>query len=133
MTRALGDAFDWLRYAEEDLEAARAIRSAPAVVPRHPAWLAQQAAEKAIKAVLVADDLPFPKTHDLERLAALLPDPAVLAGCDADLAGLTEFAVGSRYPGDLPDAVSPDEAGRAVDDAGQIVAAVRASLDARAS
>ena len=133
MTRVLEDAFDWLRYAEEDLSAAHAMRSAPAVVPRHPAWLAQQAAEKAIKAVLVADNLPFPKTHDLERLATLLPDPSVLAQCNADLASLTEFAVGSRYPGDLPDTVLPGEATRAVDDAGRIVSAVRASLEARRS
>ena len=133
MTRVLEDAFDWLRYAEEDLSAAHAMRSAPAVVPRHPAWLAQQAAEKAIKAVLVADNLPFPKTHDLERLATLLPDPSVLAQCNADLASLTEFAVGSHYPGDLPDTVLPGEATRAVDDAGRIVSAVRASLEARRS
>ena len=133
MTRVLEDAFDWLRYAEEDLSAAHAMRSAPAVVPRRPAWLAQQAAEKAIKAVLVADNLPFPKTHDLERLATLLPDPSVLAQCNADLASLTEFAVGSRYPGDLPDTVLPGEATRAVDDAGRIVSAVRASLEARRS
>ena len=132
MTRALGDALDWLRYAEEDLSAAQAMQSAPTVVPRHPAWLAQQAAEKAIKAVLVADDRPFPKTHDLERLAVLLPAPSVLAECDVDLANLTEFAVGSRYPGDLPDTVRPDEAARAVDDAKQVVAAVRVFLRARA-
>lgn len=102
-------------------------------VSRHPAWLAQQAAEKAIKAVLVADGIPFPKTHDLDRLAALLSDALVLSSCDVDLAHLTEYAVGSRYPGDLPDDVSAEDAAAAVDDAHQVVRAVQAAVQAKAS
>lgn len=36
----------WLRYAEEDLQEAERLVSLPHMVPRHPAWLTQQAAEK---------------------------------------------------------------------------------------
>ena len=129
MTAELADARVWLRYAEEDLAAARALLMAPAVVPRHPAWLAQQAAEKAIKAALVAEGRSFPKTHDLERLARLLLDPPALAACEADLPSLTEYAVGSRYPGDLPDDVSAEDARTAVDDAGKVVRAVRERIE----
>jgi HEPN domain-containing protein len=68
MTEALEDALVWQRYAREDLHTAHMLIEQPEVVPRHPAWLAQQAAEKTLKAVLVAEQIPFPWTwtHDLE-------------------------------------------------------------------
>ncbi|MGH8910447.1 MAG: HEPN domain-containing protein [Egibacteraceae bacterium] len=47
-----------------------------------PAWgtcfHAQQAAEKAIKALLVRADLDPPKTHNLVTLRGLLAEPSVL-------------------------------------------------------
>ena len=132
MTSDLTDALVWLRYAREDLAAAQALLGT-SVVPRHPAWLAQQAAEKAMKALLVADALPFPKTHDLERLSQLLPDPSIVQRTKTDLANLTEYAVGSRYPGDFPDNVTAADAATAVEDAGRIVDAVGAALEPRAT
>ena len=56
----------WLRYAQEDLLAAEAMLAATRARPRHVCWLAQQAAEKAIKAVLVFLQIDFPRTHDLD-------------------------------------------------------------------
>ncbi|MEM0963162.1 MAG: HEPN domain-containing protein [Bacteroidota bacterium] len=132
MTTDRDDALGWLRYAAEDLAAARAMLDVSSVVARHPAWLAQQAAEKAIKALLVAAGRPFPKTHDLDRLARLLPDPSAVLTLDADLSALTEYAVGSRYPGDLPDSVAPEEARHAVEDAARVLSAAQRSLDADA-
>ena len=64
----------WLRFAAEDLEAAEALRSAPGVAARHVATLAQQSAEKAVKAGLVLLDVDPPRTHNLELLVDLLPD-----------------------------------------------------------
>lgn len=130
MTADLTDALVWLRYAREDLAAAQALLST-SVVPRHPAWLAQQSAEKAMKALLVADALPFPKTHDLERLSQLLPNPLIVQRTQADLANLTEYAVGSRYPGDFPDDVTAADAATATEDVGRIVDAVEAALKSR--
>jgi HEPN domain-containing protein len=69
---------------------------------------AQQAAEKAIKAVLVAADVDFPRTHDLERLLALLPRGTRLQAAELDLAGLSGWSVAGRYPGNLPDATFED-------------------------
>ena len=128
MRQNLTDALVWLRYAQEDLAAAVALAGDESVVPRHPAWLAQQAAEKAIKAALVAAGRPFPRTHDLDRLVRLLADPSVVLATGADLSDLTEYAVESRYPGDLLDEVLVQDAARAVDDAGKIIAAVGAAL-----
>ena len=44
------------------------------VVPRHICWLAQQSAEKALKAILVFLALDFPRRHDLDALRNLVPD-----------------------------------------------------------
>ncbi len=61
---------------------------------------AQQAAEKAIKGVLLSWKIDFPLTHDLEQLLELaersgipLPEAVQAAG------GLTPYAVETRYPG----------------------------------
>ncbi|WP_084696079.1 HEPN domain-containing protein [Salisaeta longa] len=63
----------WQRFAWEDLrEAERQVQRA-GTVPRHPAWLAQQAAEKALKAALIFLQIEFPFTHNLESLHALIP------------------------------------------------------------
>ena len=43
----------WLHYATEDLVEAKAMVQRPQYVPRHACFFAQQAAEKALKAVLV--------------------------------------------------------------------------------
>ena len=64
----------WLRYAEEDFSAARRMNEQGSFAPRQSCFQAQQAAEKAIKAVLVFLQTEFPFTHDLDRLRALLPD-----------------------------------------------------------
>ena len=42
----------WLRTAIGDLAAARALLAVTAVAPRQAAYLAQQAAEKALKATI---------------------------------------------------------------------------------
>ena len=43
----------WLRYAQEDLIGAESLIGQRTIASRHVCWLAQQAAEKALKAVLV--------------------------------------------------------------------------------
>ena len=50
----LVEARRWLRFAEEDLVAAEQTLADDGSVPRHACWLAQQAAEKAIKAALIS-------------------------------------------------------------------------------
>jgi HEPN domain-containing protein len=96
------------RYAREDLEAAEAIVSQVYAAPRHACWLAQQAAEKALKAILVCLQVEFPRTHDLDRLVHLIPDGWQVPREHPDLADLTEWAVEARYPGDWPEATETD-------------------------
>lgn len=63
-------------------------------------FLAQQSVEKYLKALLCEESVPFPKTHDLNALSALLPrhlDCPESFG--ATNARLDRYAVEFRYPG----------------------------------
>lgn len=80
----------WLRYARENLEAAETLLAQHAVVPRHICWLAQQATEKAIKAVLVFLAIDFPWRHDLDALRNLIPTGWRVKDAHPDLTELTE-------------------------------------------
>ena len=98
MTR--GDAEDWLAHAAADLRYARLGQAEAGDLAALIAFHAQQAVEKALKAVLVHRAADFPKTHDLERLVELIQDAGVEwpAQLDAVLS-LVPFATQARYPG----------------------------------
>jgi len=107
-TEHLAETRRWLRYALEDLVAAEAMLEQSDIAPRHVCWLAQQSAEKAIKAVLVFLQIDFPKSHDLDALRNLTPEGWQFKVAFSDLANLTEWAVEARYPGDWPEVVKED-------------------------
>ena len=98
----------WLKFAAEDLKAAKSFLSKDELMPRHSCWLAQQSAEKSLKAVLCHENIRIPKTHDLEFLLTLVPDNWNLKNLNLDLAVLSEWAVEARYPGDWDDASETD-------------------------
>jgi HEPN domain-containing protein len=106
----------WVRFAREDLQAAEKLLTEATVVPRHVCWLAQQAAEKALKAALTSQEIDFPFRHDLDALRNLLPEGWEVKRQHADLAELTEWAVEARYPGDWP-AATVEDAKRAAEQA----------------
>ncbi len=95
-----GSPADWLRYANSDLELARIVRP-DEVLFEGLCFHAQQAAEKALKAVLIAKDVPPPKTHNIRTLLDLLPQEIVVPQEIEDAASLSDYAVTSRYPGDF--------------------------------
>lgn len=59
----LQEARRWLVYARDDLAAAEVLAGDPDVSPRQACWLAQQAAEKALKAALCFLQSDFGKTQ----------------------------------------------------------------------
>jgi HEPN domain-containing protein len=123
-TQQLPDASRWILFAEADLRAAQLLSRDSDVAGRIACFHAQQAAEKALKALLVANNIAFRKTHDLVVLVGLLPSDLreVLEVLDTDV--LQPWAVDGRYPGDLPDA-SADEAAEALAIANAIVTIAR--------
>ena len=84
-----------------------AATSRAAADPAHPDILledlcfdAQQAAEKAIKAVLVHRRIRFPRTHAIADLLSLAAENGVQIPTDVLVAtDLTTHAVETRYPG----------------------------------
>lgn len=122
---------EWLRFAREDREgSAEMLKDRAHHRPRHVCFAGQQAAEKAIKAVCVAAQIPFPFTHDLEKLTAVLGEAYRVSHTSGDLKWLSQWAVEHRYPGedepDWPDANRAVEIARlVVDAAGEDVEAAR--------
>lgn len=92
------DPREWVNRAQSNL--LRARTRIPGVFLEDLCFDAQQAAEKAIKAVLIARGIAFPYIHDLaELLTRLELAGEVLPASVKSAAGLTRFAVMTRYPG----------------------------------
>ncbi|MDD2456349.1 MAG: HEPN domain-containing protein [Kiritimatiellae bacterium] len=92
----------WLRDAESDLALA-SVKKTKKIRYEHLCFHAQQAAEKALKVVLLSCDVDIPRTHDLAFLVDLLPQTLSLPPSLLLLPVLTKYAVQHRYPGqELP-------------------------------
>lgn len=101
-------AHDWLRYAEGNL--ARAKQEKPEEAPwDYMCFDAQQAAEKAAKAVLVLRQIEFPRTHELGELLALARQAGEQIPEDLwEASGLSRYATHARYPGEEQPATEND-------------------------
>ena len=92
------DPREWLNRARSDLVQAR--NEAPAIYLEDLCFHAQQAAEKAIKAVMIVRGIDFPYTHDIARLLRLLDtDGQAIPEHIQRATRLTKYATVLRYPG----------------------------------
>jgi HEPN domain-containing protein len=117
----------WYQLAAEDLAAARALL-ASGVTPRVACFLAQQAAEKALKAGLISLGVEFPKIHALTGLLALYPSDNRPAADEDQLDRLDPWVIDGRYAADLPP-VPASDAISLVSASERVVTAVRELLD----
>ena len=122
---AASDPREWLNRARSSLAIAR--NRVPDAYLEDLCFEAQQAAEKAIKALMIRRGIDFPHVHDLARLLSMLegsgetiPDAVRQAG------KLTRFASITRYPTDL--AVAERHYAEAVDTASTVLRWVEAQL-----
>ena len=118
----------WFAKVADDLRIARlALDDVPPVID--PACFhAQQAAEKALKALMAAIGLEVPRTHDVVALVKVLSGelPDIVALREA-VASVSPFAVSTRYPF-LAVNASADEAREALRHAYTVVAWIEARL-----
>ncbi len=94
------DPREWLNRAKSNMALSRSGIDEPGIYLEDLCFDAQQAAEKAIKAVLLLLKVHFPYIHDLAELLTLIesggqtvPQPV------REAVQLTPFAAEARYPG----------------------------------
>ncbi len=103
------DAADWFAKGDEDIRATDLLLSADPPLIDLAAFHCQQAAEKLIKALLVAAAARVPRIHDLEALSSLAsPYYPQLALQMREFGPATAWLARSRYPSGLTDGVGVD-------------------------
>ncbi|MBT9145768.1 MAG: hypothetical protein DDT42_01645 [candidate division WS2 bacterium] len=108
------DPREWLNRARSNLIQARGGGQLPGVYLEDLCFNAQQAAEKATKAVLIALGIRFPYAHDLSELLNLVEQAGqALPEHIRQAARLSDYAVEARYPG-FAEPVSREEYKEAV-------------------
>ena len=112
-SRDPSDPREWLRCARSNLAIASAAPAGPEILYDDLCFEAQQAAEKAVKAVLVSGQQEFPGSHNVGELLDLVAGAGVSIPADvAEARRLTRYAVAGRYPRFGEDA-SPEDWQRA--------------------
>ena len=95
------DPREWLVRAKSNLAYAKS--QPPDVLFEDLCFSAQQAAEKAIKARMIALDVEFPYTHDIKELLACLETAGDAIPDEVRAAeALTPYAAILRYPNECP-------------------------------
>lgn len=118
----------WIDRARSNMTRAR--HTHPDVYLEDLCFDAQQAAEKALKGLLIHLDVSFPYTHDLADLITLVEAQGLkVPDSVKDAAILTDYAVVTRYPG-LGEPVTEDEHEQAVAIAEHVVEWVEDHLEA---
>lgn len=117
---------EWIDRAEGDYNAAMQLQHGPDPVYHVICFLAQQCAEKYLKAWLQENNIPIQRTHNLEELLNLiLPAIPAWVNWKSYLSKLSEYAVETRYLGTSPTA---EDAEHAMQTCEMVRQAVRAQL-----
>lgn len=111
MTPALEEALRLLRIAQGDRDAFLVLKDSPHIRLPVACFHAQQAVEKALKAVLTVKGIPFRRTHELSELAQWVSDCGISPPVSQDqLDALNPYAVVFRYDDTEIETLSRDEA-----------------------
>ena len=122
--------FEQIMYrGGDDIKAADAVLALDPPLLYVACYHAQQAVEKAVKAALMVDRIPYPFTHDLERLLPLVPIAWDIDGIVEDPKELSTWATYPRYT--LVKEPTPEFAQQAVNDARTIHERVTAEMARR--
>jgi HEPN domain-containing protein len=92
------DPREWLKRAKSNL--VQAQKTDPDVYLEDLCFQAQQAAEKALKALILQERGNFPYVHNVAQLLGVLDEMGIELPSDIkQTAQLTDYAVEARYPG----------------------------------
>jgi HEPN domain-containing protein len=127
------DPREWLNRARSNLAKAKAATEAEGVYLEDLCFDAQQAAEKALKAVPLSRGIKYPHVHDLAQLLSLVEASGLLPPQDVSKAViLSVYAVAARYPS-VTEAVTEGEYAEALETAETVVAWAEAILHTRSA
>ena len=119
----------WLQRARSDLALGRAALDSANVLKEDACFHAQQCGEKALKALLVSQQIPFRRTHALENLLDILKAGGVEIPEEIDQSfSLTQYAVETRYPGDW-EPISDEETRSALETAAHVLSWVEEQIN----
>ena len=119
---------EWVEKAENDLKnAAHTLEMGDDAPTDTICFHAQQCVEKYLKAFLVTRGTDFPKTHEITKIMALLPEGSRPDLADEEQERLTDYATVTRYPGGYAP-ITLAEAERAVEIARRVRGEVRGLL-----
>jgi len=117
---------EWFNRARSDLLLAKTKKAG--IYLEDLCFHAQQAAEKAIKALLIDRDIEFPYIHDIAGLFTLLEKSGQhLPKKVREGEKLTRFAVFTRYPG-IAEAISRKEYNDAIRIAEEVIRWVKGQM-----
>ncbi len=129
------EAVRWLVVAERDLKAVRNNLLGPEPTTEIAAYHCQQAAEKVVKAALIAAGIDPPRWHNIDDLVDLLPSEHELRGALVPLGRFTPYAIAYRYPvadpDVLPDVPAPDEVTAWLEELERVKTEVAAAIGGR--
>lgn len=97
------EARHWLEIANRDLKAVRNNVLGPDPTTEVAAYHCQQAAEKIVKAALIAEGIDPPRWHNIDDLVDLLPSGHRLVDSLRPLGQFTPYGIAFRYPALDPD------------------------------
>lgn len=124
-----GSPQSWIKYAKSNLRLADKGGQVKGVLYEDLCFNAQQAAEKALKALCLHKEIDFPKTHSIVRLMDILEENGVNIPDEikeGDI--LTDYAVQTRYPG-WAEAITQEEYTEAIQLAARILFWAEKSID----
>jgi len=120
---------EWTTKADNDLKnALHTLKLGKECPTDTVCFHAQQCVEKYLKALLVALEIQFPRTHDVEVLVLLVPKSIRINLTVEQQRRLTEYASMTRYPGSY-EIISLSEARQAVKLAQRIQQRIRKLLE----
>ena len=119
---------DWMAKAQADLRSARVLRSVSPPLLEQAIYMAAQAAEKTLKALLIKHGVPYRSfRHDVPALlkatSAIEPSLSAFA---SRLANFNAYNVETRYPIPSPLTVTEAEVDEAVATVQDLLAAISA-------
>jgi HEPN domain-containing protein len=137
MADYVNNAGEWMRFAQRDYDIAVHDMSFMPMPVEIICYHCQPAAEKAVKAVLVDNEIGFPFTHSVEDLLKLCPDVPAVSGIVhtdknnyyAAATRLTKYATISRYPNEKE--ITESDMRGALADAKMIVESMKGLLNKR--